>query len=70
MPRHPEPSHHADDHRGPTVPAGVALAVLLGLAVSFVSFLVAPLAVLMVFYVGFAAADRATRRSGGPDLVG
>jgi hypothetical protein len=52
------------------VPAGVALAVLLGLAVSFVSFLVAPLAVLMVFYVGFAAADRATRRSGGPDLAG
>jgi hypothetical protein len=39
--------------------AGVALVALLGCAVLFISFLVAPLAILTVFCVGFAASDRA-----------
>jgi hypothetical protein len=40
---------------------GVTLIALLGFAVFFLSFLVAPLAILLIFYVGFAASDRAKR---------
>lgn len=40
---------------------GVTLIALLGFAVFFLSFLVAPLAILMIFYVGFAASDRSKR---------
>ncbi|HEU4655949.1 MAG TPA: hypothetical protein VFR97_00405 [Capillimicrobium sp.] len=43
---------------------GVTLIALLGFAVFFLSFLVAPLAILLIFYVGFAASDR-TRRTQG-----
>lgn len=40
---------------------GVTLVALLGFAVFFLSFLVAPLAILIIFYVGFAASDRSKR---------
>jgi hypothetical protein len=43
---------------------GVTLIALLGFAVFFLSFLVAPLAILMIFYVGFAASDRSKRPNG------
>lgn len=43
----------------------ITLLVLLGFAIFFLSFLVAPLAILVVFYAGFAATDRA-RRAGAP----
>lgn len=43
----------------------VTLLMLLGFAVFFLSFLVAPLAILVVFYAGFAATDRA-RRAASP----
>jgi hypothetical protein len=45
---------------------GVTLIALLGFAVFFLSFLVAPLAILLIFYVGFAASDRSKRNSSGP----
>ena len=40
---------------------GVTLIALLGFAVFFLSFLGAPLAILLIFYVGFAASDRSKR---------
>lgn len=40
---------------------GVTLIALLGFAVFFLSFLVAPLAILMIFFVGFSASDRSKR---------
>lgn len=40
---------------------GVTLLALAGFAVFFLSFLVAPLAILLIFYVGFAASDRSKR---------
>ncbi|MCW2966311.1 MAG: hypothetical protein JWM71_83 [Solirubrobacteraceae bacterium] len=43
---------------------GVTMIALLGFAVFFLSFLVAPLAILMLFYVGFAASDRSKRTNG------
>jgi hypothetical protein len=45
---------------------GVTLIALLGFAVFFLSFLVAPLAILLIFYVGFAASDRSKRNSSPP----
>jgi uncharacterized SAM-binding protein YcdF (DUF218 family) len=45
---------------------GVTLIALLGFAVFFLSFLVAPLAILLIFYVGFAASDRSKRSSAPP----
>jgi hypothetical protein len=47
------------DRHPPTTLLGVTLVTLLSLAVFFVSFLVAPLAILAIFHVGFAASDRA-----------
>jgi small-conductance mechanosensitive channel len=43
----------------------LTLVVLLGFAMFFLSFLVAPLAILTVFYLGFTAADRARRAGNG-----
>jgi hypothetical protein len=43
---------------------GVTLIALLGFAVFFLSFLVAPLAILMLFFVGFSASDRSKRTNG------
>ena len=40
---------------------GVTLIARLGFAVFFLSFLVAPLAILMIFFVGFSASDRSKR---------
>jgi hypothetical protein len=45
---------------------GVTLIALLGFAVFFLSFLVAPLAILLIFYVGFAASDRSKRNGSAP----
>jgi len=50
------------------IPAGrmlglalVTLGLLLAFAIFFVSFLIAPLAILIVFYAGFAATNRPRR---------
>lgn len=48
---------------------GVTLIALLGFAVFFLSFLVAPLAILMIFYVGFAASDRSKRNGSSTRLA-
>ncbi|MFL5847170.1 MAG: hypothetical protein ACJ762_21035 [Solirubrobacteraceae bacterium] len=55
-----QPAHH-DDRYQPMALVGVTLIALVGFAVFFLSFLVAPLAILMIFYVGFAASDRSKR---------
>jgi hypothetical protein len=54
------PTHHEERYQ-PMALVGVTLIALLGFAVFFLSFLVAPLAILMIFYVGFAASDRSKR---------
>lgn len=59
-----ETPHPHDERYHPMALIGVALIALLGFAVFFLSFLVAPLAILMIFYVGFAASDRSKRPSG------
>jgi hypothetical protein len=54
----------ADGRRSRFQPLGLLTATLviaLILAIFFVSFLILPLAILVVFYVGFAASDRARR---------
>ena len=48
---------------------GVTMIALLGFAMFFLSFLVAPLAILMIFYVGFAASDRAKRNGSAARLA-
>ena len=48
---------------------GVTMIALLGFAVFFLSFLVAPLAILIIFYVGFAASDRAKRNGSAARLA-
>ncbi len=53
--------HHQEDEYQPMALVSVTLIALLGFAVFFLSFLVAPLAILMIFYVGFAASDRSKR---------
>jgi hypothetical protein len=59
----PELQHHHnhEDEYQPMALISVTLIALLGFAVFFLSFLVAPLAILMIFYVGFAASDRSKR---------
>lgn len=57
----PEQINHHDDRYQPMALVGVVLIALLGFAVFFLSFLVAPLAILMIFFVGFSASDRAKR---------
>ncbi len=42
----------------------MTLIALLGFAAFFLSFLVAPMAILVIFYVGFAARDRSKRKVG------
>ena len=54
------PPHHEERYQ-PLALIGVTMVALLGFAVFFLSFLVAPLAILMIFYVGFAASDRSKR---------
>lgn len=48
---------------------GVTMIALVGFAMFFLSFLVAPLAILMIFYVGFAASDRAKRNGSAARLA-
>lgn len=55
-----------DERYQPLALISVTLIALLGFAVFFLSFLVAPLAILIVFYVGFAASNRSKKDSGGP----
>ena len=56
---------HDDDNYSAFQLIGVIVIALLGFAVFFLSFLLAPLAILAVFYVGFAAADRNRRDGNG-----
>ena len=55
------PTTPQEDAYQPMALVGVTLIALLGFAMFFLSFLVAPLAILIIFYVGFAASDRAKR---------
>jgi hypothetical protein len=57
------PTHHEERYQ-PLALVGVTLIALLGFAVFFLSFLVAPLAILMIFFVGFSASDRSKRTNG------
>jgi hypothetical protein len=57
----PELHNHHEDRYQPLALISVTLCALLGFAVFFLSFLVAPLAILTIFYVGFAASDRSKR---------
>jgi hypothetical protein len=57
----PELQNHHDDGYQPLALITVTLCALVGFAVFFLSFLVAPLAILIIFYVGFAASDRSKR---------
>lgn len=59
-----ETPHPHEERYQPLALIGVTLIALLGFAVFFLSFLVAPLAILMIFYVGFAASDRSKRPNG------
>lgn len=54
-----------DDHYSAFQLIGVIVIALLGFAAFFLSFLLAPLAILAIFYVGFAAADRNRRDGNG-----
>jgi ABC-type multidrug transport system fused ATPase/permease subunit len=67
----PETPHNPnlDDGYQPMALVGVVLIALLGFAVFFLSFLVAPLAILMIFYVGFAASDRSKRNGSSARLA-
>ncbi|UGS38891.1 hypothetical protein [Capillimicrobium parvum] len=56
------PPQQREDRYQPLALIGVTMVALLGFAVFFLSFLVAPLAILLIFYVGFAASDRSRRR--------
>ena len=60
----PENNQGQDERYQPLALIGVTLIALLGFAVFFLSFLVAPLAILAIFYVGFAASDRSRRSNG------
>jgi hypothetical protein len=57
----PETPNHNEERYQPMALIGVTLIALLGFAVFFLSFLVAPLAILMIFFVGFSASDRSKR---------
>jgi hypothetical protein len=59
-------SEQPQERYQPLALIGVTLIALLGFAVFFLSFLVAPLAILLIFYVGFAASDRSKRNSSAP----
>jgi len=65
----PDPHNHSEDRYQPMALIGVTMIALLGFAVFFLSFLVAPLAILLIFYVGFAASDRAKRNGSAARLA-
>ena len=58
------PPEQPEERYKPLALISVTLIALLGFAVFFLSFLVAPLAILLIFYVGFAASDRSKRGNG------
>lgn len=60
------PEGAPEERYQPLALISVVLVALLGFAVFFLSFLVAPLAILAVFYVGFAASDRSKRADSAP----
>jgi hypothetical protein len=64
----PETHNPPEDRYQPLALLTVTLCALLGFAVFFLSFLVAPLAILTIFYVGFAASDR-SKRNGSTSLM-
>jgi len=57
----PDPHDQPEDRYSPMALIGVTMIALVGFAVFFLSFLVAPLAILMIFFVGFSASDRSKR---------
>lgn len=59
------PPEQQEERYQPLALISVTLIALLGFAVFFLSFLVAPLAILVIFYVGFAASDRSKRNGNG-----
>ncbi len=59
MPPHP----HTEDY-SPLALIATLLVALLLFALFFIGFLVAPLAILVLFYIFFAASDRSKRASG------
>jgi small-conductance mechanosensitive channel len=65
----PDPNTHHEDRYQPMALIGVTMVALLGFAMFFLGFLVAPLAILMIFYVGFAASDRAKRNGSAARLA-
>ena len=65
----PEPNSPHEDRYQPMALIGVTMIALVGFAMFFLSFLVAPLAILMIFYVGFAASDRAKRNGSAARLA-
>lgn len=59
------PPERPEERYQPLALVSVMVIALLGFAAFFLSFLVAPLAILAIFYVGFAASDRAKRSQNG-----
>jgi ABC-type bacteriocin/lantibiotic exporter with double-glycine peptidase domain len=57
------PTEPREERYRPWALIGITLIALAGFAVFFLSFLVAPLAILLIFYVGFAASDRSKRNA-------
>jgi 16S rRNA C1402 (ribose-2'-O) methylase RsmI len=57
------PTEPREERYRPWALIGITLIALVGFAVFFLSFLVAPLAILLIFYVGFAASDRSKRNA-------
>jgi hypothetical protein len=63
------PEQPTDEHYQPLAVLAVVLGALLLFAVFFIGFIVAPLAILLVFYVVFSAVDRSRKGSGGHEGV-
>jgi hypothetical protein len=59
------PEQPSDEHYQPLAVLAVVLGALLLFAAFFIGFIVAPLAILLVFYVVFSAVDRSRKGSGG-----
>lgn len=59
------PEQPTDEQYRPLALVAVTLGALALFSVFFIGFLVAPLAILLVFYVVFSAVDRSRKGSGG-----
>ncbi|MCW3013366.1 MAG: hypothetical protein JWO02_458 [Solirubrobacterales bacterium] len=64
------PEEPTDERYRPLALLAVVLGSLLLFAVFFLGFLVAPLGVLLLFYVGFSAVDRSRRSRGDRQAPG